>query len=487
MAITYNTKTSGIDWLEPFPFVTASVTPTANTLQLLTVTSTRLTAATPFQGPNSITGCGLTWVLVRSQDFWPDASGSPTVNMNGNVSVFRALGASPSAGSITINYPSGSGDLDTITWSLVEFAGVDTTGTNGSGAIVQSAGAQTGPTWPASNLSISLAALGSASNATYGAFASTWNVTDTGATTPTAGSGYTTLHTNGNRTNFSITEFKAAGSTTVNVSYSPDSESIGGVAIEIKAAVTDTHVSLTGVAASGAIGSVAASHRAAITGLEAPTSVGTIAVPEVHGVEGIGQVGTLTPRIATNAQLTGTAATGGVGSLTVTIHHDITQVSAPAGLGSLVPHGSAQGVVTGVQGTMGLGVLSVQITHSPEPPPPPPRTNNNETAKPKKRLAQPDHALNWVLRTIGGSDNPLNDMVREYYPEIGEDVLSHTVTNIMTEMNTFIAMKRGILSKALIDAKEKQLVKFYALKAIQEHNADIVLDENTTYKPGLLS
>jgi hypothetical protein len=57
----------------------------------------------------------------------------------------------------------------------------------------------------------------------------------------------------------------------------------------------------------------------------------------------------------------------------------------------------------------------------------------------------------------------------------------------MTEMNNFIAMKRGILTKALIDAKEAQLVKFYALKAIQEHNADIVLDEDTVYKPGLLS
>lgn len=48
--------------------------------------------------------------------------------------VFRGLSASPSSGALTITY-SGAGSVVGSTWEVVEFTGVDTSGTNGSGAV----------------------------------------------------------------------------------------------------------------------------------------------------------------------------------------------------------------------------------------------------------------------------------------------------------------------------------------------------------------
>ena len=484
MAITFNTKTSAVSPWDPSPYSTASVTPTANALQLLAVAGGGNASYTPFPIPTSVTGCGLTWVLVNSVSYKTESAPSPKAS----VAVYRAMGASPTTGPLTITYSGNKPDV--ITWSLVEFAGVDTSGTNGSGAVRQSVSGFDNTPWPVSGLSLTLAALGSANNATYGAFQSDWDAGGTsGPVTLTAGSGYSMLHTNGADMVWSGTEWKAAGSTTVNITGSPTSGMYGGVAVEIKALSTDVQIAITGVSGTASRGSVTSKHKAALSGAEAVSALGDVQVPVVHGVEGVGQVGNLSVRIATSLQVTGVETSTEVGSVGVTRHADVTQVMATADEGSPVVHRSAEAQLTGVGATGGLGSLGLRILHDiMEPPPPPPRPNNNETSrKLLKRPAPVDYALNWVLRTIGGSDNPLNAAVRAYYPTIDEDVLSNTVTNIMTEMNTFLIMKRGELTKNLVVQKEKQLVKYYALKAIQEHNADVVLDEDTTYKPGLLS
>lgn len=99
--------------------VTGSISPTANRLVTMWVMPTVATAAVPI-----ITGCGLTWVNVATV-----SSG------NRRLSLFRAMGASPTPGAVSIDWNGVS--VASCVWSIVEWAGVDTSGTDGSGAIVQ--------------------------------------------------------------------------------------------------------------------------------------------------------------------------------------------------------------------------------------------------------------------------------------------------------------------------------------------------------------
>lgn len=127
---------------------TASVAPSGNTLQLLRVGYRGDTGATV-----SVTGCGLTWVLVDDQ-----------AENSYRILLFRAMGASPSSGALTIAFTS---NPERVNWDLCEFGNVDTGGTNGSGAIVQ---AVKNATSGAGGLTVTLAAFSSEDNATYGAF-----------------------------------------------------------------------------------------------------------------------------------------------------------------------------------------------------------------------------------------------------------------------------------------------------------------------------
>ena len=143
------------------------------------------------------------------------------------------MGASPSTGAITIT----TGETDTdVTWTVDQFTGVDTGGTNGSAAVVQSANNRinTGGT-PASSLTVTLAAFGSTNNATYGAF----DEAGTGAGF-TVGSGFTQLsYPKTDDSNLSgYSEWKSTNDTTVDINMAGSFDGIGGVAIEIKAGGT---------------------------------------------------------------------------------------------------------------------------------------------------------------------------------------------------------------------------------------------------------
>lgn len=122
MAITATAVTNGqgSSTADATSYATASVSPTANRLLLLAVANGH-TGGTDLV-PSSVTGNGLTWVLVTDED-----NGA-----NLHISVWRAMGASPTAGAITINF---GATQHNCLWSLTEFDGVDTSGTNGSGAI----------------------------------------------------------------------------------------------------------------------------------------------------------------------------------------------------------------------------------------------------------------------------------------------------------------------------------------------------------------
>lgn len=122
---------------------TASISPLDNRVIFAAVANGVADGALP-----TAAGCGLTWVQVA------------TVVLSGSTrrtTVFRALGA-PTAGAVTFTW--GTSQTGSA-WSVVQFAGADTSGANGAGAVVQSVTQALGASTGATN---TLAALGSTRN-----------------------------------------------------------------------------------------------------------------------------------------------------------------------------------------------------------------------------------------------------------------------------------------------------------------------------------
>ena len=176
MAVSIANKTSGLDEDGGSSSTTASTTPASNKLQLLLVASRTGITANPNQP--TATGNSLTWVAIASVIY------DSTSSSRRRVTLFRALGASPTAGAITIDF-NGQNQTDVV-WILDEATGMDTSGTNGSGAIVQSA-TNVDEGGSATALTVTLAAFGSVDNGTYGGFG--WD----GDPTATAGTGFTEI------------------------------------------------------------------------------------------------------------------------------------------------------------------------------------------------------------------------------------------------------------------------------------------------------
>ena len=152
-------------------YTTASITPSANALVLASVYNNAdpLVPNTP-----TLTGNGLTWVEVVTR-----LDGVT----NTRITLFRAMGSAPSAGAVTIDM-AGQSQANGSTWIVTEFSGADTSGTNGSAAVIQGAGA--GCVF-GSTLTVTLGAFSSAANATYGA------IVITGIKDIVPGSGFTQI------------------------------------------------------------------------------------------------------------------------------------------------------------------------------------------------------------------------------------------------------------------------------------------------------
>ena len=150
MAITTNLLTENVDATDLDSYATASITPAGNELILIAVNSfiSEGSPAVP-----AVSGNGLTWVEVATSG----------VNDNRRLTVFRALGASPSTGVVTIDFSAVT--QQDCKWIISEFANVDTGGSNGANAVVQAVvgSVSTSPH------SATLAAFGDAGNATFGA------------------------------------------------------------------------------------------------------------------------------------------------------------------------------------------------------------------------------------------------------------------------------------------------------------------------------
>lgn len=224
MAISAANLTNGTSGAAGTSFTTASVAPTGNRLELLAVNAITNSSTTP--STPTITGNGLTWVGVPTTQPNYDASGTTD---RATLFLFRSMGGSPSSGTITIDFSAVT--ISQCEWSLDEFDGVDTSGTDGSGAIVQNA-TNTGAS--GTTLSVTLSAFADATNnVAYGTFAIEVNEAFT------VGSGFTSLAnprgSSNSKNGSCLTEWKTGQDTGVDATWTTGGRS-GGIAAEIKAA-----------------------------------------------------------------------------------------------------------------------------------------------------------------------------------------------------------------------------------------------------------
>ncbi len=91
-------------------FASSSVTPVANRLTLLAVSTSHGTTA---ETPSSVTGNGLTWTAVTN-------GAASTTGATSRTSWFYTWGAAPSAGAVTMNF---SGTMTGAAWAIISCQG----------------------------------------------------------------------------------------------------------------------------------------------------------------------------------------------------------------------------------------------------------------------------------------------------------------------------------------------------------------------------
>lgn len=183
MAITEANLTSGNDGSGGFVATStiASTAPTANRLILAFIHSA---AFQPDQidPPLSVTVAGVSMTAVANVK--DTATGQC-------VSLWRGLSASPGSSTGTITFDETQYYAD---WSVFELAGIDTSGTNGSGAIVQSA-SNKDVTGSGTAATVTLSSFGSTDNgAVYG---TGWTNTGSTIRTCTPDTGWSEVHDTG--------------------------------------------------------------------------------------------------------------------------------------------------------------------------------------------------------------------------------------------------------------------------------------------------
>jgi hypothetical protein len=153
-SITQTLLTAGSDITNQKIYTTASIAPAANALVTIAVIGHTSTAAS---ASPTVTGGGMSgWVEVATTTF--NSIATPLKRM----SIFRAMSAAPGSGPITISFPTTESNA---AWVVSQWTGVDQSGTNGSGAIVQTVSNSADAV---SSIGATLAALGSPNNVAYG-------------------------------------------------------------------------------------------------------------------------------------------------------------------------------------------------------------------------------------------------------------------------------------------------------------------------------
>lgn len=177
-AVTCTQVLSGNDGTNSQTYTTASWTPTANTLQLIVVANSHATDA------NTVTSVaqsgGLSFTCPNTDQVWTSVFDSTDKRLT----ICHGMTSSPVAATATITI-TGTSNTEAL-WKGIECSGVDTGGSNGSGAIVQSKVAGTTSTLTPT-LSYSAGFGDTTNNVAYSASAIANN------TTWAAGSGFTEL------------------------------------------------------------------------------------------------------------------------------------------------------------------------------------------------------------------------------------------------------------------------------------------------------
>lgn len=189
---------------------TASISPSASRLILVFFAGTSASSGPP---DPTITGNGFTYTKVATL---VDASNTRIVG------VYRAMGT-PSAGAVTISF--GAHTMARLGWSIAEFANVKTSGVNGADAVVQSATNQN--TGSQTTLSVTLAAFGSANNATYG------GIRRSATSGTSSGSGFTQLGVDTANSATIQSQWRNDNDTGVDWTWPSDSSVNMAVALEI--------------------------------------------------------------------------------------------------------------------------------------------------------------------------------------------------------------------------------------------------------------
>jgi Carbohydrate binding domain len=152
--------TSSFDQIQPGP----------NRLVFCTVSIGHATAAPAI---SSVTGLGLTWVLAGER---------VSADSSRRTAIYRAMGASPTLGQVTVTLASGA---ENCAIRIVEFTGTSTVGSNGQGAVRQlTTGAGTGSSKSAGTLAGALRP----NSITFGAFNA-----NTSSDVPSPGAGFEEL------------------------------------------------------------------------------------------------------------------------------------------------------------------------------------------------------------------------------------------------------------------------------------------------------
>ena len=215
-AITHTLLTSGNDVNNVKIFTTSSISPAPNTLVTVAVTTHNATAAAPAP---TLTGGGMaSWDVVATVTY--DAVGLPKKR----ITIFRAMSAAPGSGPITIT---SSVTLSNCQWIVSQWSGVETSGTNGSGAIVQTG---TNAADAVTTLATPLAPFGNSANVAYGVFGVNSNVV---AITP--GAGFTEIDEQPSTESTAADLFAEWGVNLPTINATWATKNAGALGVEIKA------------------------------------------------------------------------------------------------------------------------------------------------------------------------------------------------------------------------------------------------------------
>jgi hypothetical protein len=153
--IGHTLLTSGTELANLSVYTTAPIAPAPNTLVTIALLSHRVTGVLS----PTISGGGMAdWTLVASVDL------DPVSQPQRRLSIYRAMSASPGSGPITFTF---SNALRNLEWIVSQWDGVETTGANGAGAVVQTGSSSADGV---NGLSVSLAPFAHPNNAAYGVF-----------------------------------------------------------------------------------------------------------------------------------------------------------------------------------------------------------------------------------------------------------------------------------------------------------------------------